>query len=753
MRLLFFVLLASSCLTTFGHVMFNVDMAASNCSEEATDDDGSCEYETCVGCTDPLACNYNSSGLIIGDNSTCEYPAVCQYCSGEQDGTGVVLTNLSTCDSIQSTFLFASEFNPPLTDWSEFNRTIDTSHVQFVPDRLGNDDGALEVLSADGFIQLDPPVLIAGDDNEEYSVSTWFYFEADTTQDYKFDGGTLLSGSPAIPNVPSGYVTTYYYNSRISWWVYPDSYGYINISFGGAYASVEAEQLFAPEWNHLVVNKYSNTVDIWLNNELVSTTTDLDTTLSSAYSSCTAWGYPTYYLYGDTTSCLSNDDFFVEYIGASVNSGVPSGSAGQVIDNLQIFNRSLTQAEIEMLGSLSIDLVCSDPLACNYSGGLPDNIEDCVYPEEGYDCEGNCLNDADGDGICDDVDDCVGAYDACGVCNGPGEIYECGCADIPAGQCDCQGSMLDAIGVCGGDCTSDLNNNGICDMEELAYGCGPANCGQGTIWDEVTQKCIPDNPSDLNFDGCVDVQDFMGHLAAFGSGCEEEIVETPWECGDALNYQGYDYATVLIGDQCWFAENLRSGNFENGDAIPAGLSASEWSSTTAGATAVFGEGSSDCYTNTPDGDACDEAWSLNEYGRLYNWYAVDDSRGLCPSGWHVPTDGEWMTMEMALGMSESEANSIGGRGTDQGTQMKTTYGWAFGGNGTNSSGFSALPSGFRDYINGYYSDAGSLGFWWSSSPDGSNAWCRFLFNSNVNVYRDFGNPQVGFSVRCIREAE
>ena len=107
--------------------------------------------------------------------------------------------------------------------------------------------------------------------------------------------------------------------------------------------------------------------------------------------------------------------------------------------------------------------------------------------------------------------------------------------------------MLDTIGVCRGDCTSDLNNNGICDLEELAYGCGPANCGQGTIWDQATQKCIPDNPSDLNFDGCVDVQDFMGHLAAFDSGCEEELVESPWQCGDALTYQGYDYATVLIG--------------------------------------------------------------------------------------------------------------------------------------------------------------------------------------------------------------
>ena len=80
---------------------------------------------------------------------------------------------------------------------------------------------------------------------------------------------------------------------------------------------------------------------------------------------------------------------------------------------------------------------------------------------------------------------------------------------------------------------------------------------------------------------------------------------------------------------------------------------------------------------------------------LYNWYAVDDARGLCPSGWHVPTDGEYMTLEMALGMSESEANDTGWRGTDQGTQMKSSPSDDPSWNGTNTSGFSALAGGSR----------------------------------------------------------
>ena len=213
------------------------------------------------------------------------------------------------------------------------------------------------------------------------------------------------------------------------------------------------------------------------------------------------------------------------------------------------------------------------------------------------------------------------------------------------------------------------------------------------------------------------------------------------DCGDPVSYQGYDYATVLIGDQCWLAENLRNENYENGEAIPAGLSNLEWTSTTSGATSVYGEGSG-CNNYSPDIDACDPAQSLNEYGRLYNWYAVDDERGLCPSGWHVPTDGEWTVMTEFLG-GESVA----------GGEMKTTYGWYNGGNGTNSSGFSGLPGGLRVNFDGNFNFAGSSGGWWSSSPVGSLAWSRLLFNSNENVNRFNDSRRLGFSVRCVRDAE
>ena len=106
---------------------------------------------------------------------------------------------------------------------------------------------------------------------------------------------------------------------------------------------------------------------------------------------------------------------------------------------------------------------------------------------------------------------------------------------------------------------------------------------------------------------------------------------------------------------------MRNEHYANGDAIPGDLSNSEWENaddTNLGAQAIYNN----------------DVSNLADYGRLYNWYAVDDARGLCPSGWHVPTDGEFMTLEMELGMSESEANDTGWRGTDQGTQMKSSPG-------------------------------------------------------------------------------
>ena len=193
----------------------------------------------------------------------------------------------------------------------------------------------------------------------------------------------------------------------------------------------------------------------------------------------------------------------------------------------------------------------------------------------------------------------------------------------------------------------------------------------------------------------------------------------PCSGAEVVRFDGYDYPTVVIGEQCWFKENLRSDNYRNGDAIPGNLTNDQWTSTSSGAQAV--------YENKPA--------SLATYGRLYNWYAVKDARGLCPSGFHVPTDEEWKELEGTLGGTSAA-----------GAAMKTTS-WG----GTNSSGFSALPGGYRASGNGSFDGQGNLGSWWSSSPSGTDAWLRSLDSGLSNVYRSNLNTRGGFSVRCVRD--
>ena len=263
------------------------------------------------------------------------------------------------------------------------------------------------------------------------------------------------------------------------------------------------------------------------------------------------------------------------------------------------------------------------------------------------------------------------------------------------------------------------------------------HCLDGTIWSAELGGCIVANPSDSNFDGCVQLNDLLDLLSAYGD-CSAE--ETLWQCGDPLEYQGYDYETVQIGEQCWFAENLRAENYRNGDAIPANLSDSAWMNTNLGALAVYGEGSSYCETYSPDGDACDEEWSLNEYGRLYNWYAVDDSRGLCPSGWMVPSPESWTMLKSFL----SDGNAAG-------IAMKSTYGWFEDGDGTNESGFGALPSGDRKALNGHFVGSGVDGNWWSSSS--TQPRFETLSFDDIDMTSLFTYSHSGFSIRCIKDTE
>ena len=161
---------------------------------------------------------------------------------------------------------------------------------------------------------------------------------------------------------------------------------------------------------------------------------------------------------------------------------------------------------------------CTDLTACNYNAEAVDEDGSCLYAEAGQDCFGNCLLDGDGDGICDDVDPCIGVLDSCGVCNGPGPLLACGCSPVPAGDCDCDGSQLDAVGVCGGDCSADENANGICDDLESGL------CGVGTYWDEASVQCLAEEVdciADLNGDGLIQINDLLILLGFIGYYCSD----------------------------------------------------------------------------------------------------------------------------------------------------------------------------------------------------------------------------------------
>ena len=183
---------------------------------------------------------------------------------------------------------------------------------------------------------------------------------------------------------------------------------------------------------------------------------------------------------------------------------------------------------------------------------------------------------------------------------------------------------------------------------------------------------------------------------------------------------------VQIGTQIWMAQNSNVDHFRNGSLIPQARTNEEWQKAGDNHLPAW------CYYNN------DPAYG-EKYGKLYNWYAVMDSRGLCPTGWHVPSDAEWSILENYLG---SEA----------GTKLKASYGWYEGGNGTNSSGFSGLPGGFRNDSNGTFYSVGVLGYWWSSTESSTpGAWARDLGYGNGVAYRFDYNKRLGFSVRCLRD--
>jgi len=196
-------------------------------------------------------------------------------------------------------------------------------------------------------------------------------------------------------------------------------------------------------------------------------------------------------------------------------------------------------------------------------------------------------------------------------------------------------------------------------------------------------------------------------------------------------------SNVTIGSQVWTNKNLDVARYRNGDIIPQVTDPTQWTNLTTGAW---------CWYNN------DSATNAATYGRLYNWYAVNDSRGLAPNGWHIPTDAEWNKLVKYLDPGADTTCSGCAQSAAVGGALKTTTGWFAPNTGaTNSTGFSGLPGGYR-FEGGLFNNIDFYGYWWSATePFTTNAWTRFVYYSFGGVNRNSFAKSFGISVRCVKD--
>ena len=207
------------------------------------------------------------------------------------------------------------------------------------------------------------------------------------------------------------------------------------------------------------------------------------------------------------------------------------------------------------------------------------------------------------------------------------------------------------------------------------------------------------------------------------------------ETSTVTDIQGNVYKTVKIGDQWWMAENLKVKVFNDSTKISlVSVNSNDtiWSNKKIPAICVVD----------------------STFGALYNWYVVNDSRKIAPKGWHIPSDEEWKTLEKTLGMSNDEVSKTAWRGANEAEELiiESSKGWqiptiAFG---TNSSGFSALPSGCRVF-NGTINSEKNTAFWWTSTTSNSEAWYRYIDGQQKKIFRQHTYKEYGFSIRCVKD--
>jgi uncharacterized protein (TIGR02145 family) len=272
--------------------------------------------------------------------------------------------------------------------------------------------------------------------------------------------------------------------------------------------------------------------------------------------------------------------------------------------------------------------------------------------------------------------------------------------------------------------------NGVSQLLSVPYAlyAGSANPAPGTAAGQM-----------LYWDGSAWVKINPGNQGQTLTFCDGVPTWGPCTGGSVTDVDGNTYNTITIGSQVWMKENLKVSKYRNGDPIGEVSNAGQWA-------AIWNNGNPTgqaawCYYNN-------DAVYNTTYGKLYNWYAVADPRGLCPTGWHVPSDAEWTTLENFLG----GADVAGGKMKSTGTIQASTGLWQDPNtDATNSSGFTAFPGGYRTTDGSLYT-VGNYGNWWSSTQYSSpDAWFRGLNYSFAASVRNGYGKTAGFSVRCLQD--
>ena len=264
-------------------------------------------------------------------------------------------------------------------------------------------------------------------------------------------------------------------------------------------------------------------------------------------------------------------------------------------------------------------------------------------------------------------------------------------------------------------------------------------------WCSVTTSGTGDGTIEASYSENITPDPRTANISVTVSGLDPVIVLVTQSGTPPLNtvtdVDGNTYNTVTIGSQVWMAENLRTTRFNDNTPIPAVSDPDDWSNLT---TPGY------CWYNN------DETSYKNVYGALYNWYTVN-SGDLCPAGWHVPGDYEWKTLEIYLGMSQTQADAWNFRGTNnEGGKLRETgtAHWTNNDGATNETGFTALPGG-RRYFDGdytyqtYFTNLATSAFFWTSSEDVNGVIYRNLING-AEIGRSAYPKNAGFSVRCVK---